>query len=85
MNRLGLVIVFVFVVNNLAVDEQAELFRPLRTSDLSILLIPKQWFEGEKGDSGHKTWCGYLFQGLKTLFVMMVSELIFQIYDKTRC
>ena len=67
-------IVFVFVVNNLAVDEQAELFRPLRTSDLSILLIPKQWFEGEKEDSGiselpflsflllvPKLWCGIYF------------------------
>ena len=86
MNRLGLVIVFVFVVNNLAVDEQAELFRPLRTSDLSILLIPKQWFEGEKEDSGisklpflsflllvPKLWCGYLFLGLKTLFVVVIS------------
>ena len=46
-----LVVVFVVVVNTLAVDEQAELLRQLRTSDLSILLIPKQWFEGEKGDS----------------------------------
>ena len=44
-------IVFVAVVNTLAVDEQEELLRQLRTSDVSILLIPKQWFEGEKGDS----------------------------------
>ena len=74
MNRLGLVIKFVFVVNNLTVDEQAELFGQLRTSDLSILLIPKQWFEGEKEDSGisklpflsflllvPKLWCGIYF------------------------
>ena len=82
-------IVFLVVVNTLAVDEQAELLGQSRTSDLSILLIPKQWFEGEKGDSGisklpflsfplsvPKLWCGYLFLGL-TLFVGMVSELIF--------
>ena len=48
------------------------------TSDLSILLIPKQWLEGEKRDSDFsklpflsfsllvpKSWCGYLFLGLK--------------------
>ena len=50
MNRPGLVIVFVVVVNSLAVDELAELLGQLRTSDLSILLIPKQWFEDKKGD-----------------------------------
>ena len=85
MNRLGLVIVFVVVVNTLAVDEQAELLGQLRTSDLSILLIPKRWFESEKEDSGiscfpllvPKSWCGYLFLDLKRLFVAMVSELIF--------
>ena len=51
MSRPGLVIVFAAVVNTLAVDELAELPEQLRTSDLSILLIPKQWFEGQKGDS----------------------------------
>ena len=72
VNRPGLVIVFVVVVNTLAVDELAELLGQLRTSDLSILLIPKQWFVGEKGDSDisklpfssfpllvPKSWCGY--------------------------
>ena len=44
MNRPGLVIVFAVVINTLAVDELAELLGQLRTSDLSILLIPKQWF-----------------------------------------
>ena len=85
MNRLGLVIVFVVVVSTLAVDEQAELLGQLRRSDLSILLIPKRWFESEKEDSGissfpllvPKSWCGYLFLDLKSLFVVMVSELIF--------
>ena len=90
MNRLGLVIIFVVAVNTLAVDKLAELLGQLKTLDLSILLIPKHWFEGEKGDSGisklpflsipllvPKSWCGYLFLGLKTLFVVMVSELIF--------
>ena len=40
-------IVFV-IVNTLAVDKQAELLRQFRMSDVSILLTPKQWFEGEK-------------------------------------
>ena len=83
MNRLGLVIVVVVVVNNLAVDRQAEQLGQLSSSDLSIWLTPKQWFEGEKGDSGilklpflsfpllvPNSWRGYLF-------VAMVSELIF--------
>ena len=42
INRPGLVIVFVVIVNTLAVDELAELFGQLRTSDLSIWLIRKQ-------------------------------------------
>ena len=59
----------------------------MRTSDLSVLFIPKQWFKGEKEDSGisklpllsfpllvAKSWCGYLFLGVKTLFVVMVSK-----------
>ena len=46
--------------------------------------------EGEKGDSGNsklpfssfpvlvpKSWCGYLLLGLKYLFDMVVSEMIF--------
>ena len=90
MKWFGVVIVFVVVVNTLFVDEQADLLGQLKTSDLSIVLILKQWFEGEKGDSGvsklpflsfpllvPKSCCGYLFLGLKTLFVVMVSELIF--------
>ena len=99
MNRLGLGIVFVVVVNTLAVDDQAELLGQLRTSDLSILFIPKQWFEGEEGDSGisklsfvyfplfvPKSWHGYLFLDLKTLFVVMVSKLIFfRFMTKPRC
>ena len=36
------VIVFVVVVNSLAVDELAELLGQLRTSDLSMFLSPKQ-------------------------------------------
>ena len=43
-------LVIVVVVNNLAIDELPELPGHLRTSNLSILLIPKEWFEGEKGD-----------------------------------
>ena len=39
MNWLGLVTVFVVVVNTLAVDKQGELLGQLRTSDPSILLI----------------------------------------------
>ena len=71
-------IVFVLVVNTLAVGELAELLRQLRTSDLSILLIPEQWFESKKGDSNisklpfpsfpllaPNSWCGYLFLILK--------------------
>ena len=90
MNRSGLVIVFVVIANTLAADELAELPGQFRPSELSIFLIPKQWFEGEKGDSDTlkltfpsfpllvpKSWCGYLFSGLKALFVVMVSELIF--------
>ena len=90
MDRLGLVIIFVVAVNTLAVDKLAELLGQLKTLDLSILLILKHWFEGEKGDSGisklpflsipllvPNSWCGYLFLGLKTPFVVMVSELIF--------
>ena len=52
------------------------------------LLIPKEWFEGEKGEISKllfpsfpllvpQSWCRYLLLGLKTLFVVMVSELIF--------
>ena len=80
MNRPGLVIVFV-VANTLPIDELAELLGQLRTSDLSISLIPKQWFEGEKGDSDiskltfpsfpllvPRSWCGYQFLGLKNRF-----------------
>ena len=91
MNNPGLVIIFADVVNNVAVGELAELFGQLRTSNLSILLIPNQWFEGEKGDSdisklpflsfsllAPKSWYGYLFLRLKTLFSAMgVSKLIF--------
>ena len=51
MKWLGVVILFVVVVNTLFVNEQADLLGRLRTSDLSIALILKQWFEGEKGDS----------------------------------
>ena len=51
MNRPGLVILFVVVVNTLAIEKLAELLRQLRTSDLSILLVPKQWLVGKKGDS----------------------------------
>ena len=97
MNRPGLVIVFpkkqkvivfVVVVNSLTVDELAKLLGQLRTSDLSIFLTPKQWFEGEKGDSDIPKlpfssfpmlvltpWRENLFLGLKTLFAVMVSEL----------
>ena len=78
MNRPGLVILFVVVANNLAVDELAELPGSLRTPDLSFLLISKPWFEGEKKDSdiskltfssfpllASTSWCKYLFIGLK--------------------
>ena len=51
MNKPGLVILFVVVVNTLAADNVAELLGQLRTSDLSVLLIPNQWFVGEKEDS----------------------------------
>ena len=53
-----------------------------------ILLIPKQWFQVEEGDSDisklpfssfplleGKSWHRYLFLGLKTPFSGMVSEL----------
>ena len=43
-------LMIVVVVNALAIDELPELPGHLRTSNLSILLIPKEWFEGEKGD-----------------------------------
>ena len=55
-----------------------------------ILLIPKQWFQVEEGDSDIsklpflsfpllevKSWYGYLFLGLKTPFSGIVSELSF--------
>ena len=42
MNNPGLVIVFLVVVNTLAVDELAELLGQFKTSDLLILWIPKQ-------------------------------------------
>ena len=71
----------VFVVNALAVEELAELLGQLRTSDLSILLIPTQWFNSEKGDSNitklsfssfplllPKSWCDYLFLCLNLYF-----------------
>ena len=77
------------LVSTLAVDVQAELLGQLSLSDLSILLTPKRWFEDEKVDSGisellflsfsllvPNSWCGYLFLGLKNIFVEMVSELI---------
>ena len=53
MNYPGLKIVFVavIVVNIQAEVELSNLLGQLWTSDLSILLLPKQWFEGEKGDS----------------------------------
>ena len=75
MSKPSLVIVFVVVVNTLAADELAKLLRQLRTSDLSILLILKQWFEVKKGNSNisklpfplffllvPKSWCWYLFK-----------------------
>ena len=43
-------LMIVVAVNALAIDELPELPGHLRTSNLSILLIPKEWFEGEKGD-----------------------------------
>ena len=55
-----------------------------------ILLIPKQWFQVEEGDSDIsklpfssfpllevKSWHGHLFLGLKTPFSGMVSEISF--------
>ena len=44
INKPGLVIVSVAVVNILAADELKELLGQLRTSDISIFLIPNQWF-----------------------------------------
>ena len=80
----------VAVVSILAVDELVGLLGQLRRSDLSILLIPKQWLVGEKEDSNisklpfssfpllvPKSWCGYLFLGPKTSFLVMVLEMIF--------
>ena len=51
MNQPGLVIVFVAVVNTLAADDLTELRGQLMTSDLSVLLNPRQWFESDIGDS----------------------------------
>ena len=42
MKKPGLVIIFIVVVNTVAIDELAELLGQLKTSDISILLIPKQ-------------------------------------------
>ena len=54
-------IVFVAVVNSLAVDELAELLGQLRTSDLSIFLTPKQWFEGGKEILTFQNYLFHLF------------------------
>ena len=51
MNKPGLVIVFVAVVNTLAADNLTELLGQLMTSDLSILLNSRQWFESDIGYS----------------------------------
>ena len=91
MNKPGIVFIFVVVVGNtLGVDKVAELLGHMRTPDLSTLLFPKQWFQGEKGDSDFsrlpfpsfplllpKPWRGYLYLGLKVLFAQTVSELTF--------
>ena len=80
MNRPGLVIVFVVVANTLAVDDLAEHPGQFRPSELSTFLIPKQWLTLTFPSFPllvPKSWCGYLFSGLRTLFVVMVLELIF--------
>ena len=71
------VIVSAVVINTLAIDELAELLGQLKTPDLSILLIPKQWFEGCK----IIVWVSNLSS--KMFFGETVSESFFQIYDKT--
>ena len=92
INKPDLVVIFVVPVNILAVDELAELRGQLRTSDLSILLIPKQWFESQKGDYDisklpvpsffllvPKSWFRYLVLDLKILFAWMILGLNFSV------
>ena len=53
INKPGLGIAFTVVVNSLTLDELTKLFGQLITSDLSISLIVKQLFGGEKRNSGN--------------------------------
>ena len=53
INKPGLGIAFAVVVNSLTVDEVTKLFGQLTTSDLSISLIAKEWFGGQKRNSGN--------------------------------
>ena len=98
MNNPGLVIIFADVVNNVAVGELAELFGQLRTSSLSILLIPNQWFEGEKGDSDisklpcpsfalllPKSWCGIYFRPKSSICWDGVRTNFFRFMAKPTC
>ena len=83
-------ITFIVAVNSLAIGEPAKLLGQIKASNLSILLISKQWFEDEKGDSDIsklpfpsfpllvlKSWCGYLLLG-------RFQNWFFQIYEKTQ-
>ena len=53
INKPGLGIAFTVVVNSLTLDELTKLSGQLITSDLSISLIVKQLFGGEKRNSGN--------------------------------
>ena len=61
INKPGLGIAFAVVVNSLTVDEVTKLFGQLITSDLSISLIAKEWFGGQKRNSGNYFFKNYLF------------------------
>ena len=76
INKPGLGIAFTVVVNSLTLDELTKLSGQLITSDLSISLIVKQLFGGEKRNSGNyflKIITFSIFSSVSGKFIVGVS------------
>ena len=76
INKPGLGIAFTVVVNSLTLDELTKLSGQLITSDLSISLIVKQLFGGEKRNSGNyflKIITFSIFSSVSGKFIVGIS------------
>lgn len=76
INKPGLGIAFTVVVNSLTLDKLTKLSGQLITSDLSISLIVKQLFGGEKRNSGNyflKIITFSIFSSVSGKFIVGVS------------